>query len=176
MKKWGRSTLSRPFGRFWVVTCFQCLTLVFRPCRHCYWSLTDHRRRWSVPPVSTSSPKVYTLTVCRLSACTTSLLGAEDSQIPQIGGQRVAILALQRVVVDNIFYIVDERVQIAFVVFSLAQLSIEVRSAALRVSIALDLLLVFLDLDGIAAIGKARRSLEIILYPSDEIACAHTLG
>src|SRR5206468_12129122 len=34
-------------------------------CRHCYWSLTDHRRRWSVPPVSTSSPKVYTLTVCR---------------------------------------------------------------------------------------------------------------
>src|SRR5437899_7659669 len=32
MKKWGRSTLSRPFGRFWVVTCFQCLTLVFRPC------------------------------------------------------------------------------------------------------------------------------------------------
>src|SRR6266404_4245878 len=37
-------------------------------CRHCYWSLTDHRRRWSVPPVSTSSPKVYTLTVCRLSA------------------------------------------------------------------------------------------------------------
>src|SRR5439155_2926970 len=33
-------------------------------------SLTDHRRRWSVPPVSTSSPKVYTLTVCRLSACT----------------------------------------------------------------------------------------------------------
>src|SRR5438105_5863324 len=26
------STLSRPFGRFWVVTCFQCLTLVFRPC------------------------------------------------------------------------------------------------------------------------------------------------
>src|SRR6266571_6494155 len=33
MKKWGRSTLSRPFGRFWVVTCFQCLTLVFRPCQ-----------------------------------------------------------------------------------------------------------------------------------------------
>jgi len=38
------------------------------------------------------------------------------------------------------------------------------------------LLLVFLDLDGIAAIGKARRSLEIILDASDEIACAHTLG
>src|ERR1700680_781358 len=97
------------------------------------------------------------------------LLCSKISQVSKIVCQRVAVLALQRVVINNIFQIVDDAIQLALVEMSLAQMPIEIRRAALCVSISLDLFFVSLDFLDVSMAPEIRSPFEMILHTGDQI-------
>jgi hypothetical protein len=97
-------------------------------------------------------------------------LGAKVSQVTNIVGERITVLALQRVVLDDVFQIADEAVQLAFVEFSFAQVPIEVRSLPLRISIPLDLLFVSLDFLDVSMVPEIRGPFEVTLHTGYQVA------
>ena len=48
------------------------------------------------------------------------LLRSKISQVSKIVVQRIAVFALQRVVVDHIFHIIDEAIKLTFIEMTLA--------------------------------------------------------
>jgi hypothetical protein len=73
-------------------------------------------------------------------------------------------------VIENIFQVANEAVQLAFVEFSLTQVPIEIRSATLRVSIPLDLLFVSPDLLDVSIVSEIRGLFEMGLHSSNQVA------
>jgi hypothetical protein len=110
------------------------------------------------------------------SAAGNLILGAEISEIPKIVAERVTILTLQRVVIDNILQVADESIQLALIEFSLAQVPIEIRSAVLRVSIPLDLFLVSLDLLDVSVASEISGPFEVALHTPDQVPGSAALG
>src|ERR1700675_3007723 len=75
--------------------------------------------------------------VSRYSSETVSANVPQSPQISQVRGQRVAIVRLQRVILDDFFQLVDRAVQLPLVEMSPAQVAIELRQLSLNIAIAI---------------------------------------